>query len=798
MIRLRTLGSLDLRAADGTSMQPVLRQTKRLALLAYLAVEKPGQFHRRDHLLGLFWPDADQKGGRASLNQAVFFLRKYLGNDAILNRGDEEIALNPERVGCDAAEFQQHIAAGRFAEAMEVYGGPLLSAVFVGEAEGFEQWLETKRDTLNRSAMRACGALADAATDREDYGDVAHWLRRAIACFPFDESLHRRLITALDRAGDRAAALLAYDELEKTLKSEFESEPAAETKQLIQQVRLRSDVQTLPPERARATHSEDAVIPRAITAQPRRRLIAVGVGIVLLIVTGMSFGQFATRLRTPAVNEEAPVNRIAVLYFNDTSPDKQLGYLVEGLTSALIDQLGKVRQIKVISENGVRPFRGDSISVDSIASLLDVGAIVGGTVTQSGGMLRVHMEIVDAHTGIALRTEKIERPVGELFALLDDISDEMSAYLREAVGDEVKLQRYQRETNSVAAWQAMLKAQESFDAADALFDAGDGAEAHRLFTETEELLTRTIRLDGKWSAPRILIARIHLNRAFLALQSGDFDAQKQHLAAAQAAIDHAVRMDPRSSAALEQRGRIQYTKWALLPLTATAGDSLLKRAEADFTEALALDGDNARAASGLSTLYETLGRFADARRAAQRALDADAYLEDAEQIVVRLFAASFEMNDDEAAGHWCDETKRRFPGKWVTANCDLILLGWGGNQNPDARKALYLLETFGEADHPTMRDFVRPRLAMLAAVTVARSGDMVRATSMLEEARKAGARDPQMLYHEAAFWYRAGDERHAAALMRRYLAQNPKARPRLENGRMFRPQHGANRTAAGN
>src|SRR5687768_1879064 len=160
MIRLKTLGSLDLRAPDGTILQPILRQPKRLALLAYLAIEKPGQFHRRDELLGLFWPESDLRGGRASLSQAIHFLRQYLGKDAIVNRGDEEIGIAADLVWCDARAFQEQLAARQFVQAMELYEGQLLPSFFVGESDGFEQWLEQKRDSLQREAMRACIALA--------------------------------------------------------------------------------------------------------------------------------------------------------------------------------------------------------------------------------------------------------------------------------------------------------------------------------------------------------------------------------------------------------------------------------------------------------------------------------------------------------------------------------------------------------------------------------------------------------------------------------------------------------------
>src|SRR4051812_11170001 len=102
MIDLRVLGALQLTATDGTELRDVLRQPKRLALLAYLAVERDGAFHRRDTLLALFWPDFTTTRARGALRHALHFLRHALGADAIVGRGDEEVGLDPARVTCDA------------------------------------------------------------------------------------------------------------------------------------------------------------------------------------------------------------------------------------------------------------------------------------------------------------------------------------------------------------------------------------------------------------------------------------------------------------------------------------------------------------------------------------------------------------------------------------------------------------------------------------------------------------------------------------------------------------------------
>src|SRR5712691_771676 len=123
MIRLRTLGTLDLRGSDGAELRALLAQPKRLALLAYLAIASPGGFRRRDTLVGLFWPELDHEHARAALRKALHGLRHELGDGILLTRGGEDVMLAADGFWCDAPAFEQLLAEGRRAEALELYRG---------------------------------------------------------------------------------------------------------------------------------------------------------------------------------------------------------------------------------------------------------------------------------------------------------------------------------------------------------------------------------------------------------------------------------------------------------------------------------------------------------------------------------------------------------------------------------------------------------------------------------------------------------------------------------------------------
>ncbi len=166
MIELHTLGVLDLRATDGREVRAVLQQPKRLGLLAYLAADPPRRFHRRDSLLGLFWPDLDQGHARAALRRSLHFLRGALGAEVVAGRGDEEIRVPDEALWCDAGALDRALRTGDPEGAVALYRGPFLEGLHVeGAASEFQDWLDRERDRLRRQAS--------------DGGDGADGARRA-------------------------------------------------------------------------------------------------------------------------------------------------------------------------------------------------------------------------------------------------------------------------------------------------------------------------------------------------------------------------------------------------------------------------------------------------------------------------------------------------------------------------------------------------------------------------------------------------------------------------------------------
>jgi DNA-binding SARP family transcriptional activator len=244
VFEFRMLGALTLHGAHGRELRGLLAQPKRMALLAFLGAATPHGFHRRDSLLALFWPKLDSNHARAALRQALHGLRRSLGDDAIESRGDQEVRLDERFVRCDVTAFDEAISTGCVERALELYRGDLLEGFFISHAPAFERWLEDERAQRRRAAAMASLQLAESCHVACEDLLSAHWARRAASLSADDECVLRRLISLLDRLGDRAGAVHAYTSFARRLAEDVEAEPAIETQSLIAAVRARTHTAT--------------------------------------------------------------------------------------------------------------------------------------------------------------------------------------------------------------------------------------------------------------------------------------------------------------------------------------------------------------------------------------------------------------------------------------------------------------------------------------------------------------------------------------------------------------------------
>ena len=152
-IRLTTLGRTDLTTYDGGVVLSVLAQPKRFALLVYLAVEASDRLIRRDTVAAIFWPESDQGDARANLRKSLHFLRKSLGPDVLVTRGDEEVGVDASLLECDVVALLEHGVAPANGDAVAGEETFLDGFHFSGAPVEWEEWLEGVRGRVRARVL---------------------------------------------------------------------------------------------------------------------------------------------------------------------------------------------------------------------------------------------------------------------------------------------------------------------------------------------------------------------------------------------------------------------------------------------------------------------------------------------------------------------------------------------------------------------------------------------------------------------------------------------------------------------
>jgi serine/threonine-protein kinase len=223
VLRLITLGGLAL-TRDGAPYAGAAAQRRRLALLAVLAASG-STGSSRDKLLGLLWPDSPEEDqARHALNQALFQIRQALGPECVTSAGTA-LALNPEVVSSDIAEFDQASADRAMEKAAALYQGPFLDSFFLSDVPDFERWVTTTRSRVARTWSSIVDSLATSAAARHDRAAVVRWRQQLANAEPLNAHSVIALVEAHVAAGDRAAALRAVTAHDTLVRTELDSEP---------------------------------------------------------------------------------------------------------------------------------------------------------------------------------------------------------------------------------------------------------------------------------------------------------------------------------------------------------------------------------------------------------------------------------------------------------------------------------------------------------------------------------------------------------------------------------------------
>jgi DNA-binding SARP family transcriptional activator len=508
MIQLRTLGPVHLTGDNGSEVRAILAQPKRFALLVFLAAAGRGPFQRRDRLLGVFWPDRDAEQARAALNRAIYYLRQSLGDGVLLSRGDEEIGLAPDRFWCDAAAFEIAVATADHETAIDLYQGDLLEGFFVSDAPEFERWLEDHRRRLRTAASHAAAALAEAEDAAGHPADAVRWARWATQRSPLDETGVQRLVRLLDRTGDRAGAMIAYEQFAQRLSDELELSPSPETEALVAAIRGR---QSAPPDAllaavrvpADVAPATDSVVPnpaldhrepaRSLTGHGLERWRARRLTAVISTLVVVTLGVTMARRSSPVPFKDR--DWVLIGGFENSTGDRSFD---RTLDVALATVLGQSTRINVVPRADVmatlqrmRRSPADSQLTESVALEVarreGIPVVILGRIALLGSTYHLTLRALDGATG---RERRARQATASSRADVMAALDRLSAKLRQDLGESA---------GTIERGIALPKATTASIEALEKYAAGRRAMESALYPEAAVLLRAAIRLDTSFA-----------------------------------------------------------------------------------------------------------------------------------------------------------------------------------------------------------------------------------------------------------------------------------------------------------
>ena len=273
---------------------------------------------------------------------------------------------------------------------------------------------------------------------------------------------------------------------------------------------------------------------------------------------------------TPVAAAGAPSNAttIAVLPFANMSGDPDNEYFSDGITDDIISALTPVRGLRVAARASAFAFKGKLADLATIGRMLGVQSVLQGSVRRAGNRVRVTAQLMNAHDGFQLWSERFDRDLDDIFAIQDEIARSIVERLELTLGLKAAMSLVARPTDDLEAYELYLRGREAVQ-----------QRTPPSMRRGLEFFEQAIKRDPAY-------ARAHLGVAEAYIGLGVYQAVPPNDARAKAeqAIGAAVALKPDLAAVHLLRAQLKLYLGADWP---TAGDDLAEALRRDPNDALA-------------------------------------------------------------------------------------------------------------------------------------------------------------------------------------------------------------------
>lgn len=364
----------------------------------------------------------------------------------------------------------------------------------------------------------------------------------------------------------------------------------------------------------------------------KKKLVLIAVAALLLLGVLAASYRFLVQRAERVVREhglEIPAKSVAVLPFENLSPDQANAFLAGGVQDEIITQLSKIADLKVISRTSTMQYGSKPANLKQIAKELGVAAILEGSVQKVENQIRVNVQLIKAVTDAHLWAETYDRELIDLLKAQSEIAERVASELNTTLTAEEKARIDQQSTSNAEAYALYLKGTEVFRRP--ALSAENMEEGQRYFEQA-------IALDPHFALAHARLAQMHSKIAAL------FDPSSFHIEKGRTEAEEALRLQPKLNEGhvalgfyfgrvardyeaafkeyeIAQRGapNDSYVIYGIAWAQMKAGR--WRASIANWERATSLDPNNWIMFDNLSNAYGAVGMLAASERAKRRAAD---------------------------------------------------------------------------------------------------------------------------------------------------------------------------------
>ena len=173
----------------------------------------------------------------------------------------------------------------------------------------------------------------------------------------------------------------------------------------------------------------------------KNRVIAIIALVAIILLAALYF--YATRKTASEPNEKS----IAILPFDDLSPQKDQEYLSDGLAEEIINSITIIKDLKVIGRTTSFQFKGKGLDAHKIGKKLNVNNVLSGSIQLAGNILRITTTLINVEDNRVMWSQQFDKEPKDIFAIQDSIAKHIVEKLQITLSETEKPRLVKKETD---------------------------------------------------------------------------------------------------------------------------------------------------------------------------------------------------------------------------------------------------------------------------------------------------------------------------------------------------------------